>query len=101
VNYEDPWAALNRLETAETDGTVFKVGDRVRLRPGRASANRADIFDLELAGKTAVIEAIENSYDDEIYLAVVLDDDPGKDLGFDRMIGHRFFFSPREVEALA
>jgi hypothetical protein len=100
MTYDDPWAALNQPETMESGGTVFKLGDRVRLRPGRASTNHADILDMELAGKTAVIEAIENSYDDEVYLAVVLDDDPGKDLGFARMIGHRFFFSPREVELM-
>jgi hypothetical protein len=93
---DDPWAALNRLDRVETGGTTFKPGDRVRLRP----AGRADIFDMELAGKTAVIEAIENSFDDEIYLAVVVDDDPGKDLGLDRMIGHRFFFRLAEVEAI-
>ncbi len=93
---DDPWAAMNRLEQAESLGTTFKPGDRVRLRPG----GRADIFDMELEGKTAVIEAIENSYDDEIYVAVVVDDDPGKDLGLDRMVGHRFFFRLSEVEAI-
>jgi hydrogenase maturation protease len=33
-------------------------------------------------------------------LAVVLDDDPGRDLGFEGQPGHRFFFSPAEVESL-
>ena len=32
------------------------------------------------------------------HLAVVLDDDPGRDLGLLRQPGHRFFFSPAEVE---
>lgn len=93
---DDPWAQMNRLDKVDTSGTTLRPGDRVRLRPG----GRADIFDLELRGKTAVIESIENSFEDEIYLAVVLDDDPGKDLGLDRMIGHRFFFRLAEVEAL-
>jgi hydrogenase maturation protease len=31
-------------------------------------------------------------------LAVVVEDDPGRDLGFDRQPGHRFFFMPGEVE---
>lgn len=93
---DDPWAAMNRLDRVDVSGTTFKPGDRVRLHPG----GRADIFDMELDGKIAVIEAIENSFDDEIYLAVVVDDDPGRDLGLDRMVGHRFFFRLSEVEAL-
>ncbi len=93
---DDPWAAMNRLDQVESLGTTFRPGDRVRLRPG----GRADIFDMELDGKLAVIEAIESSFDDEIYVAVVVDDDPGKDLGLDRMVGHRFFFRLSEVEAV-
>jgi hypothetical protein len=93
---DDPWAAMNRLGQVDVAGITFKPGDRVRLRPG----GRADIFDMELDGKVAVIEAIENSFDDEIYLAVVVDDDPGRDLGLDRMVGHRFFFRVSEVEAV-
>jgi hypothetical protein len=30
----------------------------------------------------------------------VIEDDPGKDLGLERQIGHRFFFSADEVELL-
>jgi hypothetical protein len=37
---------------------------------------------------------------DRIYIAVTLEDDPGRDLGEDRILGHRFFFSPEEVEPL-
>jgi hypothetical protein len=29
-----------------------------------------------------------------------VDEDPGKDLGEQRLPGHRFFFSPEEVEPL-
>ena len=35
-----------------------------------------------------------------VQLAVTVEDDPGRDLGEDRQIGHRFFFSPEEVEPL-
>ena len=75
---------------------VYQQGDRVRLkpRPGR------DIFDLALAGKTAVIESIEEDYEGRVHLAVVLDDDPGRDLGMLRQPGHRFFFGVDEVEPL-
>jgi hypothetical protein len=75
---------------------VYRAGDRVRLRPGRS----ADAFDLILAGKTAVIESVERDYEDNVHLAVVLEDDPGRDLGELRQPGHRFFFSPAEVERL-
>jgi hypothetical protein len=84
------------LEQAIVGGIELKPGDQVRLRP-RAGG---DIFDLALAGKTATIEAIEQDYENNIHLAVVLNDDPGKDLGLLRQPGHRFFFSPEEVEPL-
>ena len=38
---------------------------------------RADIFDLALEGKIATIESIEQDFEDRIYLAVIVDDDPG------------------------
>ena len=38
--------------------------------------------------------------DGQVQLALTVEDDPGRDLGQDRMIGHRFFFSPEEVEPL-
>jgi hypothetical protein len=75
---------------------AFKKGERVRLRPRK----RADIFDTLLEGKIAIIEAVEQDFEDNIHYAVVIEDDPGKDLGEMRQIGHRFFFSPEEVEAV-
>ena len=53
---------------------------------------------MALAGKLAVIEAIEQDFEDQIQLAVVVDDDPGREFGMMRQPGHRFFFSPDEVE---
>ena len=55
-------------------------------------------MDMALAGKIAVIEAIEQDFEDQIQLAVVLDDDPGREFGMMRQPGHRFFFAPEEVE---
>ncbi len=78
-------------------GVQLKPGDRVRLTPKTGG----DVFDLALAGKTAVIESIEQDYDGQTHLAVVLDDDPGRDLGMMRQPGHRFFFSPEEVEPVS
>jgi hypothetical protein len=34
----------------------------------------------------------------QVHLAVVLENDPGRDLGLMRHPGHRFFFSPQEIE---
>jgi hydrogenase maturation protease len=72
-------------------------GTRVRLRPG----GRADIMDLALAGKTAVVDAIEQDFEERVHIAVTLDDDPGRDLGAEGKMGHRFFFRPEEVEPVA
>lgn len=84
--------------TAVTIGGVeLKKGDLVRLRP-RAGG---DIFDIALAGQAAIIESIEQDYEGRTHLAVILEHDPGKDLGALRQPGHRFFFTADEVEPLA
>src|SRR5207248_1064837 len=57
--------------------------------------------DAVLAGRTAMIEEIDQDLEGRVTLAVVVEDDPGRDLGFARQPGHRFFFSPEEVEPLA
>ena len=81
-------------ESVMVFGVELRVGDRVRLWPHKT----ADIMDLALSGKVALIEAIEQDFEDNIQLAVVLDDDPGREFGIMRQPGHRFFFSPEEVE---
>ena len=48
-----------------------------------------------------MIEAVEQDFDGRVQLAVVLEDDPGRDLGMLRQPGHRFFFTPEEVEPVA
>ena len=85
-----------RLESVTVFGVEVRAGDRVRLWPQKS----ADIMDMALKGKVAIIEAIESDFDDHVHLAVVLEDDPGRDLGMLRQPGHRFFFSPEEVEPL-
>ncbi len=84
------------LESLVVEGVELKKGSRVLLQP-RAGG---DIMDLALAGKVAFVEGIEQDYEDRIYIAVTLEDDPGRDLGGDRILGHRFFFSPEEVVPL-
>jgi hydrogenase maturation protease len=85
------------MENVLVGDVELKPGVRVRLRP-RAGG---DILDLALAGQVAIIEAVEQDYEGKIHLAVVLEDDPGRDLGVLRQPGHRFFFSTDEVEPLS
>jgi len=84
------------LASVEIDGRPVRPGDRVRLRPRTGG----DIIDLALAGQAATVEAIEQDYEGRTHLAVVIDADPGRDLGMLRQPGHRFFFSASEVEPL-
>lgn len=78
------------------DGVTYQTGARVRLQPKAG----ADVMDLLLAARTGIIQAVEQDVDNRIYLAIVLDDDPGKDLGMLRQPGHRFFYAPDEVVLL-
>lgn len=97
---QSPEHDLLRLHGVLREGSrvaELKPGDRVRLRPRR----QADIFDMALAGRLATIASIEMTLENEIYFAVIVDDDPGADLGEARQIGHRFFFHADEVEAVA
>jgi hydrogenase maturation protease len=75
-------------------GVKVRKGDRVRLRP-RAGG---DVFDIALDGKIAVIESLEQDYEGKLHVCVVVDDDPGRDIGLMRQPGHRFFFAANEVE---
>ena len=92
------WEELERPgpDTVEVDGVALRARSRVRLKPRQGG----DVFDLALAGRTAVIEGIEQDLDGNVQLAVAIDDDPGRDLGLRRQPGHRFFFAPDEVEPL-
>jgi hypothetical protein len=94
-----PWAELDakpRLVCVNVDGVALQVGSRVVLHPHA----RADIFDLALRDQIATIESIERDFEDHVHVAVTIDCDPGRDFGLARMPGHRFFFSPDEIEPL-
>lgn len=84
------------IDEIEIDGRSVRVGDRVLLRPRPGG----DVFDLALAGQVATIEALEQDYEGKVHVCVVLDDDPGRDLGLLRQPGHRFFFEVEEIELL-
>jgi hydrogenase maturation protease len=94
------WQALEdktTVESLDVLGVQVRRGERVRLRP-RAGG---DVFDLALQGKIATIESIEQDYEGQLHVCVVVDEDPGRDIGLMRQPGHRFFFAPTEVELLA
>ncbi len=92
------WEELERPapDSVLVAGVELRPRSRVRLRP-RAGG---DMMDLALAGRTAVVESIEEDTDGKLHLTVVVEDDPGRDLGERRQPGHRFFFAVDEVEPL-
>jgi hydrogenase maturation protease len=77
-------------------GVKVRTGNRVRLKPREGG----DILDLALRGQIATVESLEQDYEGQQHVCVVLEDDPGRDLGLMRQPGHRFFFNPTEIEPL-
>jgi hydrogenase maturation protease len=92
------WNELERPgpESIVVAGAELRRGSRVRLHP----VDRRDVFAAALDGRTAVVEGIEELIGGGVQLAVSPDIDPGRDLGPARP-GHRFFFTPEEVEPIA
>jgi hydrogenase maturation protease len=82
------------VDSVSVAGGEVRPGDRVILRPRPGG----DIFDLALAGQIAIVEAIEQDYEGQQHVTVVIENDPGRDLGMMRQPGHRFFFTPQEIE---
>lgn len=82
------------LDHIEIGGVAVKPGGRVRLRP----KDGGDVLDIALRGQMATVESIEEDYEGTQHVCVVLDVDPGRDLGMMRQPGHRFFFTPAELE---
>jgi hypothetical protein len=96
-SFDDLFSDANtRPKSVTVEGVELHVGDLVTIRP----RGRADVMDIALEGKTAVIESIEQDAEDRVYLALVLDEDPGRDMGLARQPGHRFFYGVNEVEPL-
>ena len=84
-------------KTVTVAGLSVGRGSRVVLRP-RAGG---DVLDRAVDGKLGVIDGVHQDMEGAVQLSVVLEDDPGRDLGEMRQPGHRFFFSPDEIEPLA
>lgn len=91
----EAWTNLHGALNAPADSPL-RPGARVRVHP-RAGG---DAMDLLLAGRVAIIESVEHDFEDRAHVAVTFEDDPGRDFGTERMPGHRFFFSPEEIEVL-
>src|ERR671917_1618519 len=92
------WSTLDGRapRTVDVDGIAVGRGSLVRLRPNP----RGDVFDAALTGQAAIVESLQEDVDGGVQLVVVLEEDPGRDLGLARHPGHRFFFSAQEVEPL-
>jgi hydrogenase maturation protease len=92
------WEELERPgpDVVSVDGVELRRRSRVRLRPRPGG----DVIDMALAGRSALIEGIDEDMEGNVRLAVTVEDDPGRDLGERRQPGHRFFFAPDEVEPL-
>ena len=95
----DPWPEMGRAPRDSTvvDGVEVRAGTRVVLRPHGGG----DIFDLALAERVAIVEALEEDLEGKLQVAVTLEDDPGRELGDAHVLGHRFFFGIDELEPLA
>ncbi len=90
----DPLLSLDipRIDCVFVGGTKVARDSAVRLHP----KGRADIWDSLLEGKLATVRAIHQDFEDKMYVAVTVDDDPASDLH--DWYGRSFFFSPDEVE---
>jgi hydrogenase maturation protease len=88
---------MDEATTVVIRGVELGKGSRVRLRPGPG----ADVLDLAMAGRIAVVEQILRDHDDRVHVAVRVEDDPGRDLGEARYPGHRFFFGLDEIEPVS
>ena len=97
MHAESPlFGGSERIRSAWIQGVLVQEGSPVRLHP----SGRADILDLALRGKAAAVDSIEVDYEGRVYVAVVLDDDPGREFGLLGQPGHRFFYRAEEIEPL-
>lgn len=83
-------------QTVVVRGTELRPGDRVILRPRQ----RANIFNLIVAGRTAIIESIEAGMDGQVGVVVLLEGDPATGPEASRHLGHRLFYGGDEIEPL-
>jgi hypothetical protein len=97
VTMQPPGTEIKGEREVVADGVLFRLGDRVRLRPSGSHAPRG-AQDHLLDGRAATIERIYIDYADVVHLCVTVDDDPGQALMRD--IGRYLYFKPSETELL-
>jgi hypothetical protein len=90
----DPLSTLDvpGMDCVFVGDTKVAKGSMVRLHPKR----RADVWDMFLDGKVATVRAIHQDVENQMYVAVTVDEDPASDLH--EWYGRSFFFYPDEVE---
>jgi hypothetical protein len=77
-------------------GVKIARGSRVVMRPG---ARRADVQDLFLTGREALVEAVLHDVDGQVHVAVSPVSDPLADL--QRNHGRFLYFAPDEIEPVS
>jgi hypothetical protein len=77
------------------DGHRITIGATVRLRPRRHGTDAQDMF---LAGRLATVSDILLDVSGSRFVAVTLDDDPGRDVL--AAYGRAYQFAPDEIEAV-
>jgi hypothetical protein len=83
------------MDCVFVDGAKIAKGSVVRLHPKR----RADVWDSFLENKLATVRAIHQDVENQMYVAVTVDDDPASDMH--HWYGRSLFFYPDEVEPVA
>ena len=83
------------IDCVFVNGTKICKGSIVRLHPKR----RADAWDMFLENKLATVRAIHQDVENQLYVAVTVDDDPASE--FHHWYGRSLFFYPDEVEPAA
>lgn len=93
-DFFNPQDEVPEEASIELDAGSIQKGSQVRLAPKRNS----DTMDFFLAGRTAHVQAIHRDVENQVYVAVTVDDDPAADLHgkYNRF----FYFYPDEVELL-
>ncbi|MDQ2727979.1 MAG: hypothetical protein M3Y91_08995 [Actinomycetota bacterium] len=82
----DPWTDI-----VVVDGVEVTKGSKVRLAPYR----RADAHDLFTDGRVATVAGVFNDVDGDKHVAVIIDDDPARDMY--ALQGRFLYFAPDEV----
>jgi hypothetical protein len=83
------------MDCVYVGGTKIAKGSSVRLHPKR----RADVWDTFLQDKLATVRAVHQDVDNQMYVAVTVDDDPATEMH--DWYGRSLFFYPDEVEPVS